>query len=75
MFSGEKSINDLKAHSKEPTHVTENINQAPDSLLCIQPLSSGLKIQEYVKHPVMVTMQEKGSPSWTHDPSSEHYLH
>lgn len=40
-------MNDLKALSKEPNHVAENINQAPDSPLCIPPPSSGLKIRKY----------------------------
>lgn len=53
-------MNDLKAHSKEPNHVTENINQAPGSPLCVHPLSSGLKIREYVQHPSDVGCAGKG---------------
>lgn len=53
-------MNDLKAHSKEPNHIAENINQGPDNPLCIQPLSSGLKIREYVVHPSDVRYAGKG---------------
>lgn len=47
MFLGKKSMNVLRAHSKEPNHVTKNINQASHSSLSSPPLSSGLKIQKH----------------------------